>query len=252
MKSLILSLLILFCHSISAQNYKVHLVFLGNSITEGTDIPNSKDRAEPVPACCNYLKSMKGIKELTYSNQGVSGSTTVDFLPISETRFPNVIKAANQATKDQQLIFSIMLGTNDSASKGPNGSPVSPQQYYTNMKVIIDELISLYPSCKVVIHRPIWYSPNTHNGAVYLKDGLDRLNSYYPMITKLITYYNTKVPNKVSLGDTDAYNHFIDNKTDFKDENGFAGVFHLHPNKKGAENLGKYWAQAIYRVVDRK
>lgn len=90
-----------------------------------------------------------------------------------------------------------MLGTNDSACNGPFGSPVEPVSYYTNMKAIIDELLSLYPECKVVIHQPIWYSPNTYNGAMYLATGLKRLKSYTPMIHKLVDYYSQANPNQV-------------------------------------------------------
>ena len=148
------------------------------------------------------------------------------------------------------LLFSIMLGTNDSACNGPFGSPVEPVSYYTNMKAIIDELLSLYPECKVVIHQPIWYSPNTYNGAMYLAAGLKRLKSYTPMIHKLVDYYSQANPNQVFLGDTAASDFFRNNyQSYFTPENGNAGTFYLHPNKEGAGILGKYWAEAILKAI---
>lgn len=88
--------------------------------------------------------------------------------------------------KEATLVFSLMLGTNDSAIKGPNGSPVQPAQYKTNVKVIADELLALYPDSRIVLHRPIWYSPNTYNGAMYLKEGLNRLERYFAEINQLV------------------------------------------------------------------
>ena len=83
-----------------------------------------------------------------------------------------------------------MLGTNDSAITGPNGAPASPGKYHENMKTIIDKLLALYPKCKVVLHRPVWYSPNTYNGAKYLEEGLNRLQSYYPELQALVLHYS--------------------------------------------------------------
>lgn len=143
-----------------------------------------------------------------------------------------------------------MLGTNDSACTGPFGAPVEPVSYYTNMKTIVDELISLHPKCKIVIHQPIWYSPNTYNGAVYLAAGLKRLESYTPMLHKLIDHYTQTKPNQVFLGDTAASDFFRNNyQSYFTPENGNAGTFYLHPNKEGAKILGKYWAEAILKIM---
>jgi hypothetical protein len=175
----------------------------------------------------------------------------LNFLPIAERQFPNVKSAAQELSQRKgTLLFSIMLGTNDSACNGPFGSPVEPVSYYTNMKTIIDELLSLYPECKVVIHQPIWYSPNTYNSAMYLAAGLKRLKSYTPMIHKLVDHYSQANPNQVFLGDTAASDFFRNNyQSYFTPENGNAGTFYLHPNKEGAGILGKYWAEAILKAI---
>lgn len=253
MKKAILIILLLIATSAAiSQNRDIHIVFIGNSITYGSKLENKEQEAAPVKAV-EYLRQQPGIRNITFSNQGVSGKTTVDFLPVSETYFPKVREAALIShNNNSQLVFSIMLGTNDSAEKGPNGSPVSPQQYYTNMKVIIDELLSLYPDAIIVINRPIWYSTNTHNRSVYLKKGLERLNTYLPMIERLVTDYSKKKPMHVYLGDTKAYAYFEQNYLEtFTHEEGEAGTFFLHPNKAGAESLGRYWAEAIYNILKR-
>ncbi len=37
--------------------------------------------------------------------------------------------------------------------------------------------------------------------------------------------------------------------TDLDPESGKQGTFYLHSNKKGAETLGPFWGEAIYRHV---
>ena len=145
----------------------VNIVYIGNSITQGALLKTPVTEAPPVQASQYIEQATK--QSVAFRNCGVSGTTTLDFLPIAERQFPNVKSAAQELSQRKgTLLFSIMLGTNDSACNGPFGSPVEPVSYYTNMKAIIDELLSLYPECKVVIHQPIWYSPNTYNGAMYL------------------------------------------------------------------------------------
>ena len=148
------------------------------------------------------------------------------------------------------LVFSIMLGTNDSAIEGTNGCPVAPERYYENMKTIINRLLALYPNCRIVVHRPLWYSPNTYNGAKYLEEGLRRLQDYYPQIQRLVDYYASHFPGQVFLGDTKGFDYFKENHlTDFQAEKGNAGVFYLHPNEKGAVRLGELWSEAIRQAL---
>ena len=113
----------------TSDNINLNIVFVGNSITYGAGLENPTREAPPVKAAI-YLTGQPFIGSVKYSNQGVSGSTTVDFLPETNTLFPKV-KAAADKFKDEDwatLVFSIMLGTNDSAIRGTNGCPVSPEQ----------------------------------------------------------------------------------------------------------------------------
>lgn len=227
----------------------INVIFIGDSITHGT---TQKGETPPNYADSALVQTGKFGKVQT-SNQEISGFTTVDFLPATYKAYPKVRAAADAFYADKQatLVFSIMLGTNDSAIKGPNGSPVSPESYYRNLKTIADSLLAAYPNCKIVINYPTWYSNNTHNrGAAYMQEGFDRLNSYFPQIDALVKEYKKTTPHHVFVGDKDAFKYFEANHlTDLKAENGLDGVFYLHPNKKGDVSLGKFWCDAIIKAL---
>jgi len=224
-----------------AQQKPVHIVFIGNSITKA-----SYTKETPPISAAKYLEEKYHYK-VEFANCGVSGKTTVNFLPEMKDLFPRVIKAADVLYDDNSLlVFSIKLGTNDSAIKGPKGAPVSPEDYRKNMQSIINELISRYPNCKIIVHRPIWYSPNTYNNSAYLEEGLNRLQSYIPEIKKLVK------DNKgfVFEGDTKAFNFFRKNyKEYFRPEEGKHGTFYLHPNTEGSIKLGEFWAKSIHKNI---
>jgi lysophospholipase L1-like esterase len=225
---------------------KVNVVFIGDSITQG----EAPAKAPPAIAA-RYLQKEIVSSTVQFSNQGISGCTTVDFLPSTATHFRNVIKAADSFYRDENanLIFSIMLGTNDSAIKGPLGAPVSDTGYGANLRIIIDTLLARYPRSKFVIHHPLWYSSNTHNRSVYLQDGLSRLQSYFPVIDNLVKEYAQSHPGDVFTGDTDGFEFFRKNhETLMQHEKGQDGVFFLHPNEQGAKELARLWSNAIAKV----
>ena len=212
------------CWSASAANNKryVNIVFIGNSITFGAGLPKPVHDAPPVKAAL-FLSKCPEVASVKYSNRGQSGCTTVEYLPDTNTLIP---------------------------WEGTNGCPVAPEWYYENMKTIINRLLALYPNCRIVVHRPLWYSPNTYNGAKYLEEGLRRLQDYYPQIQRLVDYYASHFPGQVFLGDTKGFDYFKENHlTDFKAEKGNSGVFYLHPNEKGAARLGELWSEAIRQAL---
>lgn len=246
------SLVVLFFISsltLFAQKKPVSVVYIGDSITYGAGLTDPNTQAPPVIASA-YLQKRLFDDTVIFSNQGRSGFTTVDFLP-SGDKFVRVEQAASALpAKQGLLVFSIMLGTNDSAIKGPNGAPVAPADYQKNLKIIIDRLLKDYPGCKVVIEQPVWYSPNTYNGAQYLQEGLDRLQSYFPCIQQLVKNYGQSNKNQVFLGDIKAFDYFKTHySTDFQAENGHQGIFYLHPNQAGAVALGNMWGEAIYQII---
>ena len=107
----------------------MNIVFIGNSITQGALIATPSHDAPPVKAAL-YLTKQPSVASVKYSNQGVSGCTTTDYLPTTETLFPKAKEAADKFADETwaTLVFSIMLGTNDSAITGPNGAPASPEK----------------------------------------------------------------------------------------------------------------------------
>ncbi|MDR0610276.1 MAG: GDSL-type esterase/lipase family protein [Planctomycetaceae bacterium] len=230
-----------------AVDTKLNIVFIGNSITIGGG------EQSPPARCAEYLKQQAGIGEVAFSNQGVSGLTTVDFLPSKNKQFPKVIEAANLFKNDQsgKLLFSVMLGTNDSAVTGPNGSPVSPEDYRRNLKEIVDRLLTDYPESKIVLHYPIWYSDTTQNNAVYLLEGQLRVTVYGLEIQSLVDFYSqTPDKTRVYLGDTKAYHYFKTHyESAMRHETGKKGTFFLHPNDRGADVLGRFWGAAILNHI---
>ncbi|WP_183562151.1 SGNH/GDSL hydrolase family protein [Mucilaginibacter sp. SP1R1] len=229
----------------------INVVFIGNSITQGALLSDPATEAPPATAVA-YLRKQPNLGNVECSNQGHSGYTTLDFLPGGNT-FDKVEQAAKAfADKDALLIFSIKLGTNDSAIHGPHGAPVAPANYVQNLKTIADKLLADFPKAIIIFQHPIWYSPNTYNGAKYLQEGLSRLKSYIPKIDSLVATYAAVPPRHVFEGDKKAFKYFKKNYlTDLTPEKGEQGTFYLHPNKQGAAALGEFWGKAIEKVVKR-
>ncbi|MCD8287984.1 MAG: GDSL-type esterase/lipase family protein [Porphyromonadaceae bacterium] len=233
--------------ALSAQN--LHVVYIGNSITQGVILKNPQVAAPPVQSTQFLQEALQGTVD--FRNCGISGHTTLNFLPVTGTDFPNVVAAAEAlSAQNGTLLFSIMLGTNDSAERGPMGAPVHPVSYYTNLQAIINGLLERFPQAIFVIHHPIWYSPNTYNSSTYLANGLKRLQSYWPMIDKLVESYAENYPGQVFLGDTLAFDYFKENHDELLfHESGQAGTFFLHPNPEGAKVLGRFWSDAILNCL---
>jgi lysophospholipase L1-like esterase len=247
-----ITILIFSISSSFAQDKKqnINIVFIGNSITQGVQLPDAANDAPPATAVA-YLRKQKNLDKVEFSNQGHSGYTTLDFLPGTGDTFTKVEIAASAFTdKEALLIFSVKLGTNDSAIQGPHGAPVSPADYIQNVKTIIDKLMADFPTSIIILQHPIWYSPNTQNGAKYLQEGLSRLQSYIPQIDSLAASYSATNPQHVFVGDKKAFKYFKKHHlTDLVPENGKQGIFYLHPNKQGAVALGQFWGRAINRVI---
>lgn len=246
--SVILLLLSTFS-SYAQKTQKLAIVFIGNSITQGKGGPNG---FPPPTHAVNYLKQQEAAGDVIYANLGRSGSTTVDWLPGTGKDFAKVIVAADTLfqKKDYQLLFSIKLGTNDSAIQGPNGAPVSKEDYIKNMRAIISQVLGKYPGSKVIVQHPIWYSTNTYNGSKYLEEGLNRLKSYIPVLDHMIADYQNSEPGRVFKGDTKAFKYFKKHYLKLlKPENGQQGTFYLHPNEEGSQVLGEFWGKAIQKEI---
>jgi len=237
----------------NAQKAKENLnvVFIGNSITHGSGLPDPHTQAPPVIAA-QKLRELKHIGTVQFSNVGKSGSTTLDWLPENHKLFLTAEKAAGLYASDEgaTLLFSIVLGTNDSAIKGPHGAPVSPEDYRGNLLKIANRLLEEYPKCKIIFQYPTWYSENTYNTSKYLKEGLDRLQSYFPEIDAVVKSYEISRPHTVFSGNKKVFAYFKKHPDLFQNEKGQQGIFNLHPNPEGAAQLGAFWAKAIYKAMD--
>ncbi|MDR3228720.1 MAG: GDSL-type esterase/lipase family protein [Puniceicoccales bacterium] len=245
----------------------IYVVFIGDSITAGALVPAPKENAPPAKAAA-WLAKQSAVELRGFSNQGVSGYTTVDFLPSRQKVFQRVERAAARFAREDEtartsgdrkgkaaatLVFSVMLGTNDSACSGTNGAPVSPEHYHANLTALINALAKRFPNSVFVLHNPLWYSPSTHNGARYLQEGLTRLESYAPKLRELADARTASHTGKVFLGDTEAFGFFKANAAEnFVHEKGRSGQFYLHPNRVGAAKLGEFWAKAILRTLENK
>jgi len=218
----------LFCPSNGQKVIRnLDIVYIGNSITQGVQLSDPAEEAPPAFAT-KYLRTLKGVESARFLNRGKSGYTTVNFLPTPDGELSKVIQAVKEfhADNSRLLVFSIMLGTNDSAEEGPKGSPLYPEEFYFNIKAITDKLLNEFPGCKVVYQQPVWYSPTTFNRSRYLKAGLERLQSYFPELRSLVADYTPTHPRQVLMGDTLAFDYFRENyMTDLIPESGNAGTF---------------------------
>ncbi|MCR5695356.1 MAG: prolyl oligopeptidase family serine peptidase [Marinilabiliaceae bacterium] len=248
---IIIAAFVLSATTLMAQPTGLNIVFIGNSITYGACSENPKTDAPPIKVG-ELLRTHADMGNVDIRNVGVSGATTVDWLPTTNKYFKRAIDAAdNFDNKDAQLLFVITLGTNDSAIEGPNGAPLSNEQYETNLITIIDTLLARYDKAYVIVNEPIWYSPNTHNsGARYLVEGQRRLYTYRNSVERVVlSHYRAHDKKRVLLGDTQGWDIFKDNATTyFVPENGRAGVFYLHPNKAGIARLARLWEAPIYNL----
>lgn len=222
-----------------AAGQRVNIVFVGNSITEGSDT-----QCPPPMATAIYLDSLG--YDLSYINCGRSGHTTYDFLPSSKAYKELVLATDSLYKNGGLLLFSIKLGTNDSAIEGTNGAPVSSEQYESNMQVILDSLHIAYPQSAIILHNPIWYSPNTYNSAKYLQEGLDRLKTYSTVIDRL----SRKNSSFTFVGDKSGFNIFRKKYKEYHiPQQGNEGVFYLHPNLTGARVLGNLWGKSLDKCI---
>ena len=220
-----------------------NLVFIGDSITEGDYLGDPERNAPPALCTAELRRRMPGA-EIYGSNAGRSGDTTLDFLPGTGKDFglAEANARALQKAHAGRLLFSIMLGTNDSAETGTNGAPVSAETFEKNLRTIVGRLRSEFPGSVVVLEQPTWYSPNTANRSEYGASGLRRLQSYFPLLPKVAARYR----KDVFVGDTRAFDVFRERSKELlRPENGQHGVFYLHPNQGGAKVLAGTWADAI-------
>ena len=169
-----------------------------------------------------------------------------------KTYFGDVVAKTRELVKAHAglpLIFSIMLGTNDTVERTKN-KHTEPDDYIRNLTTIIDSLLTLWPDAHVVLNKPIWYYPDYHTkgGSIASKKSLKLIGTYYKSFPKVIA--NCK-PGHVHIGDADAYSYFKKYyKTDvFEEKDARSKSYWLHPNEQGAKKLAEYWGKAILPIL---
>jgi len=258
--SLLSLLLILPFVSLASQAQRSYnVVFIGNSITYGA-LHEQREVTAPPAQCAQWLASQQGVDSVYFMNCGRSGRTTYHFLPNAEdvvpagdkTCFPNVIAKTRQLMADHPglpLLFSIMLGTNDSVERARN-SHTTPDDYVKNLCAIIDTLLTLWPEAHVVINKPIYYTPDyqTRGGSVASKQSLKRLDEYFASLPRVVEHCKA---GQVHIGDSDAFDYFKKNwRTDVFEEKDVRGKsYWLHPNPQGATQLAAFWGKALLPVM---
>lgn len=242
-----------------AQQRSYNLVFIGNSITYGA-LHQQRELTAPPVQCGLWLSEQHGIDTVYVANCGRSGKTTYHFLPNKAdvvpagdpTYFPDVVKSTRALVKAHlglPLVFSIMLGTNDSVERKHN-SHTTPDNYVSNLCAIIDSLLTLWPDAHVVLNKPIWYTPDyvTKNGSVASKKSLKLLDTYYTCFSQVVEHCKQ---GQVHIGDSEAYGYFRQYyQTDvFEEKDARGKSYWLHPNEQGAKRLAEYWGKALLPVI---
>ena len=260
MKRLLLGLFFIIGNiSLSYAQQSANIVFIGNSITYGA-LHKNRDVTAPPVQCGLWLSQQEGIDTVYISNGGRSGRTTYHFLPNAadvipagdKTFFSDIVSRANQLVKAHPglpLVFSIMLGTNDSVERKHN-SHTTPDNYINNLCTIIDSLLTLWPDAHVVLNKPIWYYPDyqTKGGSIASKKSLKLLDTYYDCFAKIVARCKA---GQVHIGDHEAYGYFKSHyKSDvFEEKDARGKSYWLHPNEQGAKQLAAYWGKAILPVI---
>ena len=255
---LLFSLVIFHLSFVYAQR-SANIVFIGNSITYGA-LHEQREQTAPPVQCARWLCQREDIDTVYFRNCGRSGKTTYHFLPCAEdvipagdkTYFGDVVSKTRELVKAHPslpLVFSIMLGTNDTVER-PKNKHTEPDDYAKNLITIIDSLLKLWPDAHVVLNKPIWYYPDYHTkgGSIASKKSLKLIDTYYHQFPQVVAKSKA---GHVHIGDADAYAYFEQHwKTDIVEEKDARGKsYWLHPNELGARKLAEYWGKAILPVL---
>ena len=242
-----------------AQSRSYNVVFIGNSITYGA-LHQQRELTAPPVQCSQWLSRQEDIDTVYVKNCGRSGRTTYHFLPNKEyvipagdkTYFGDVVQKTRELVKNHPalpLLFSIMLGTNDTVER-PHNKHTTPDDYAKNLCAIIDSLLTLWPDAHVVLNKPIWYTPDyqTKGGSIASKKSLKLLGEYYNMFARV---KDSCKPGHVHVGDSEAYDYFEQHwRTMVNEEKDVRGKsYWLHPNEQGAARLAEFWGKALLPVM---
>ena len=170
---------------------EINLICIGDSITESKGVPDYAHNSPPAVLARTLASSLGDGTTVYLANVGRGGTTTADWDGpeglLKKSAEPKAEKLIS-ARPGIPLVFSIMLGTNDSANKGPRGAPASADQYGKRMQTMVNALVSRHPDCIIFLHHPLWYSQNVHVKTADYEGASahDRLLSYVPAIDAIV------------------------------------------------------------------
>ncbi|HLI49847.1 MAG TPA: SGNH/GDSL hydrolase family protein [Chthonomonas sp.] len=190
--------------------------FIGDSITQRTD-----SSGNPIAYYeCQILKYVGNFHNVSFVNQGISGTKTSDWLPTNSNNYFNNAVAAFQSAG--VTIVSICLGANDA-----NGG-VAASTYQSNLQAIVNQLVA--DGFKVILNNaPYFQVSNTSVDAL--------LESSYPAAVAAVVASN---PKSVYQGAMYAYRYFAQHTNELADS--------IHPNDTGIQSYAKMWAQAFIQA----
>lgn len=221
----------------------LNIVFIGDSITSGYLMKDPVRDAPPVYAAA-WLKGQSGITNVLFRNCGKPGYRTDQFLPDRLNSAWSEVKQAGESFRNVPgtLVFSVMLGANDSAGYNDTGIH-PPERFKADLNALVKALCVSFPKAIIVIHHPTGYTkaPGTYPETLAL---------YKSEIDSLVEEMAVTHPGRVFLGDVEAWAFFDGNReTHWFREMRENVPYHVHPNERGAAVIGQLWGEAIARAL---
>lgn len=207
------------------------LGFIGDSITAMLNGDAVRTTAQE---CANRLAEIAGSRNVTITNQAISGTRSTSWTPSDPSAQLTNAKAAFAAAKVTHVL--VMLGTNDcrtyAGGDGYGGAANSVATYQANMAAIVANLVAA--GYRVIINQPPYVAiPGSTGGNT--EAGMALMQGYQVVMDNLCDGIN------VYQGDQRIYRYMAMHTGEFADG--------LHPNLLGSETYGLFWALAAARVL---
>ena len=223
------------------KNPSLRIVYIGDSNMQGAKTSSPGGATAPPAQAVAQLLAIDANRDIAFSNQGVSGSTTNEWKS-GATDLTTAIAAMN-GLSGTVTVFVVALGTNDSdASKRYSGAT-----YKSNLESMITSLRSNFSGCWISLNIPIYVSANANNGTIYDTTSQNLiLNSYVPAIQAIPADYDTHV----FVGDLTAFDMTANNTATWWSGETVAGTgdpYFLHLGNTGAAAWGAMLNMGLFK-----
>ena len=229
--------------AVSTQFAPLKVAFLGDSNFYGLETSVPGGATAPPAQVGNILSAWLGSRPITVYNQGISGTRAQDWQPggSNYTAFKSAVPAGVDA-------IDFTLGTNDCN----NTNAVSAANFRSGagvgLQAIVTQLLTDFPSAKIFLNYPIYFSPNINGGTGWDETSLSRLLSYQPQIDAIVA---ADASGRVKAGDKLAYAYFARNYlTEMAAQSGTGtpATYYLHVNDVGSLDWARMLAVPIYKT----